>query len=86
MRNYIEFELTNDVLQADPDQPLDRIAIKLLVEVHFVLELKRQQMHQESHKSFLTNEISLVAFAENLVNNVLDDGSLRRKKKLVVGF
>lgn len=75
---------TDDVTQADPDELLDGLSIEFLCEVDFVFELQRQQVHQERHKLLLAHKVALVALAENFVNDVLDDGGLRREKKLVV--
>lgn len=74
------------MFQTDADEFLNGLAIKLFIKVNFILELQRQQMHKKSYKLLFDNKVSLVAFAKNLVDDVLDDGSLRCEKELVVNL
>jgi hypothetical protein len=71
------------VAQADSDEFLDGSAIKLLVEVVLIAEAQREQVNQESHKLLFANKVAFVALAEDLVDDVLDDGALWREQEFV---
>lgn len=78
--------LTDDVTETDSDEFLNRRAIKLLIEVDFIAKTERKQMHEESHELLLAHKIALITLAEDFVDNVLDDGALRREKEFVGDF
>lgn len=75
--------LTNDVTHADADELFDGLPVESLAEVGLVFETQRQQVHQERHEPLLAQEVALVALAKDLVDDVLDDGRLRRQQELV---
>lgn len=78
--------LTNDESHANANELFDSIAVKLFVKIDFIVKLQRHQMHQESDKLLLRYKVSLIAFTNNLIDDVLDDGSLWCEQEFIVNF
>lgn len=78
--------LTNDEPQTNANELLDGAAIKLFIKIDFIVKLQRHQMHEESDKLLLRHKVSLIALTQNLIDDVLDDGSLWCEQEFIVNF